>query len=288
MAQRPANRAMQRSFPVYANAEMMKFCLSRKHRSGAAQPVVRSARDRGGCRAHAGRVRPAVCSFCIGLHSAWSLHHSNTPELSPGCRRIYSCQVDGMCELLHTPRRFRSSSGDPSPRGTDGSNPSSSSAESAANFVSGREAWKGIPGDQQRALGVVCRGAPTDGISDFRDDSLPVAAPKSVRRYAGPHVYNGRRYIVVVFPPTLRLPGRRLVVGWRITVIGWVIARGRVGRGRRGTGRSTNRDPGCRTGRDPVADARSIHRTASVDGATHRGSAIRTPSGSAAPPMGPR
>jgi hypothetical protein len=45
--------------------------------------VVRSTRARGGCPAHGGRVRPAACSFSISLRSAWSLHHSNTPELNP-------------------------------------------------------------------------------------------------------------------------------------------------------------------------------------------------------------
>jgi hypothetical protein len=49
-----------------------------------------------------------------------------------------------MCELLHTGDVFRSSSGDPYPRGTDGSNPSSSSKESANHrFLSGGAAKNG-------------------------------------------------------------------------------------------------------------------------------------------------
>src|SRR5207342_2951784 len=38
-----------------------------------------------------------------------------------------------------------------------------------------------IPGDQQRALGVVCRRARTDGVPDFRNDALPVTAPATVK-----------------------------------------------------------------------------------------------------------
>ena len=41
-----------------------------------------------------------------------------------------------MCELLHTGDVFWPSSGDPPPRGTDGSNPSPSSEESIANLIS--------------------------------------------------------------------------------------------------------------------------------------------------------
>jgi hypothetical protein len=38
-----------------------------------------------------------------------------------------------------------------------------------------------IPGYQQRALGLVCRGACIDGVSDFCHDALLVAAPNSVK-----------------------------------------------------------------------------------------------------------
>jgi hypothetical protein len=100
-----------------------------------AEPVIRSARARGGCRAHAGRVRPAACSFRISVRSAWSLHHSDTPELSLGNAICNRAEVEGMCELLHTSDVFWPSSGDPPPRGTDGSNPSPSSGESVANSV---------------------------------------------------------------------------------------------------------------------------------------------------------
>ena len=38
-----------------------------------------------------------------------------------------------------------------------------------------------VPGDQQRALGVVCRSARADGVPDFRHDALPVATPGTVK-----------------------------------------------------------------------------------------------------------
>ena len=38
-------------------------------------------------------------------------------------------------------------------------------------------------GDQQRALGVVCRGVGADGVSDLRHDALPVAAPRAVNNF---------------------------------------------------------------------------------------------------------
>ena len=100
-----------------------------------AEPVIRSARARGGCRAHAGRVRPAACSFRISVRSAWSLHHSDTPELSLGNAICNRAEVEGMCELLHTGDVFWPSSGDPPPRGTDGSNPFPSSGESCKPSV---------------------------------------------------------------------------------------------------------------------------------------------------------
>jgi len=48
--------------------------------------------------------------------------------------------------------------------GTGGSNPSSSSAESAANFVFGREAWKG-PRRRQGTIPTVSTSSGTDGSS---------------------------------------------------------------------------------------------------------------------------
>ena len=87
-ATRLAKRAMRQSFAVYASAELMKVLPEPEASVRRAQPVVRSARARGGCPAHGGRVRPAACSFCISLRSAWSLHHSNMPELSPGWRHM--------------------------------------------------------------------------------------------------------------------------------------------------------------------------------------------------------
>src|ERR1700720_2591300 len=47
-------------------------------------------------------------------------------------------------------------------RGTDGSNPFPSSAESAANFVFGREAWKGAR-RRQGAIPTVSTSSGTDG-----------------------------------------------------------------------------------------------------------------------------
>ena len=47
-ATRPAKRAMRRSFAVYASAELMKVLPEPKASVRRAQPVVRSARARGG------------------------------------------------------------------------------------------------------------------------------------------------------------------------------------------------------------------------------------------------
>jgi hypothetical protein len=41
----------------------------------------------------------------------------------------------------------------------------------------------GSAGFQWRKLGVVCRGADTNGVPDFRHDALPVAAQITQRRY---------------------------------------------------------------------------------------------------------
>src|SRR5271165_4549502 len=84
------------------------------------------------------------------------------------------------------------------------------------------------------------------------------------------------------------LPGGLLVIRWRIAVIGRVIA-GWVGRGRCGTGRSTDRDARRSTDRDTRADARAIHGaavdgtaigSAAVGGSADGGSAIGAASGS--------
>ena len=72
-ATRPAKRAMRRSFAEYASAELMTVLPEPGSIDPVrAQSVVRSARARVGCPAHAGRVRPAACSFCINLRPAWS------------------------------------------------------------------------------------------------------------------------------------------------------------------------------------------------------------------------
>ena len=84
-ATRPAKRAMRWSFAVYARAELMKVLPEPGSIDPVrAQPVVRSARVRGGCPAHGGRVRPAACSFCMSLRSAWSLHIQIRPSSAPG------------------------------------------------------------------------------------------------------------------------------------------------------------------------------------------------------------
>ena len=80
-AARPAKQAMRRSSQAYASAELMKVLAEPGSFDPVrAQSVVRSARARGGCPGHAGRVRPAAYSFCINLRPAWSLHHSIRPS----------------------------------------------------------------------------------------------------------------------------------------------------------------------------------------------------------------
>src|SRR5215469_15203312 len=80
-ATRPGKQAMRRSSAAYTSAELMKVLPEPGSIDPVrAQSVVRSARARGGCPAHAGRVRPAACSFCINLRPAWSLHHSMRPS----------------------------------------------------------------------------------------------------------------------------------------------------------------------------------------------------------------
>jgi Ca2+/H+ antiporter len=56
-----------------------------------------------------------------------------------------------------------------------------------------------VLGDQQRALGVVCRSAGTDGVPDFRHDGLPVAAPVTV---TGPPLETQRSACCVNFSCT--------------------------------------------------------------------------------------
>jgi hypothetical protein len=102
----------------------------------AAQAVVGSARARGGRRAHADRVRPSACSFCIGPSTARTRLSS-----ARGSASSNPCRGGGMCELLHTGDVFGRAalSGVPAKRslsrGTGSSNPSPSSGESA-NFRS--------------------------------------------------------------------------------------------------------------------------------------------------------
>ena len=84
-SQRPAKRAMRRFYAVYASAEMMKV-LPEPGRNDPmrAKSVVRSAQARGGCPAHADRVRPAACSSCMSLRSAWSLRIQIRPSSASG------------------------------------------------------------------------------------------------------------------------------------------------------------------------------------------------------------
>jgi hypothetical protein len=101
---------------------------------------------------------------------------------------------EGMCELLHTGDVFRSSSGDPSPRGTDGSNPSSSSRKSANfRFLSRRGPRVRIPfppGCGRRACGGLDR-APPLGFENFR-----IVGPNPLRpiRGRGAETRSGRRH----------------------------------------------------------------------------------------------
>ena len=80
-----AKRAMRRFYAVYASAEMMKVLPEPGCNDPVrAQSVVRSSQARGGSPAHAGRVRPAACSLCMGLRSAWSLHIQIRPSSASG------------------------------------------------------------------------------------------------------------------------------------------------------------------------------------------------------------
>ena len=84
-SQRPAKQAMRRFYAVYASAEMMKVLPEPGCNDPVrAQSVVRSSQARGGSPAHAGRVRPAACSLCMGLRSAWSLHIQIRPSSDSG------------------------------------------------------------------------------------------------------------------------------------------------------------------------------------------------------------
>jgi hypothetical protein len=79
-------RAMRRLFVVYAKAELMK--VSHEPKSSvrhAAQAVVRSARARGGCRAHVGRLQPLARSFCTCLRLE---HAPSTARIHPNPARI--------------------------------------------------------------------------------------------------------------------------------------------------------------------------------------------------------
>jgi hypothetical protein len=88
-----------------------------------------------------------------------------------------------------------------------------------------------------------------------------------------------------VAPP---LPSGRLIVGWWIAIVGWVIARW-VGRGRCGTGRRTNRDTrrcananaNTRAIHGAAVDGTAINRATAVAGSAIGRSAIRTARGSA-------
>jgi len=76
---------MRRFYAVYASAEMMKVLPEPGCNDPVrAQSVVRSSQARGGSPAHAGRVRPAACSLCMGLRSAWSLHIQIRPSSASG------------------------------------------------------------------------------------------------------------------------------------------------------------------------------------------------------------
>jgi hypothetical protein len=115
-SQRPTKRAMRRFYAVYASAEMMKV-LPEPGRNDPmrAKSVVRSAQARGGCPAHAGRVRPAACSFCMSLRSAWSLHIQIRPSSAPGSAICNRARWRG-CVSYFTLAAFSGRAAAPRPR----------------------------------------------------------------------------------------------------------------------------------------------------------------------------
>jgi hypothetical protein len=104
-----------------------RWCTTRWRSAPArvcrARVVAAGRRTRLAVRRHPRNgAAPAALSATINrisVRSAWSLHHSDTPELSPGNAICNRAEVEGMCKLLHTGDVFWPSSGDPPPRGTD-------------------------------------------------------------------------------------------------------------------------------------------------------------------------
>ena len=101
--------------------------------------------------------------------------------------------------------------------GTDGSNPPSSSAESAANFVFGREAWKGRGGDKGRSRRVSTSSG-TDGSND------PASSSEALRRDRIPG-QGRRRHGPWVWRTSSPLPCRRSV---RDGLTDWLLCGGIV------------------------------------------------------------
>src|SRR3984893_508400 len=73
------------------------------------------------------------------------------------------------------------------PGGTEGSNPLPSSAESAANFVFGREAWKG-PRRRQGTIPTVSTSSGTDG-----SNPAPSSGESGANMIFGANAIDGRR-----------------------------------------------------------------------------------------------
>jgi hypothetical protein len=107
--------------------------------------------------------------------------------------------------------------------GTDGSNPSPSSAESAANFVFGREAWKG-PRRRQGTIPTVSTSSGTDGSNPAPSSGESVSLPELLSRVENPGFPRGsseRQHAIADGTPAILNPqpqanGIRLGSAWRI------------------------------------------------------------------------
>jgi hypothetical protein len=111
----------------------------------AAQAVVGSARARGGRRAHADRVRPSACSFCIGPSTARTRPSS--------ARGSASSSRSGNGSSANESRRARERATARTPGvfgGTGSSNPPCSSSQSVSTVN------PGPVGEKPRTLAAVC------------------------------------------------------------------------------------------------------------------------------------
>src|SRR6516164_4223103 len=139
---------MRRFYAVYASAEMMKV-LPEPGRNDPvrAKSVVRSAQARGGCPAHADRVRPAACSSCMSLRSAWSLHIQIRPSSASGSAICNGARWRGSVSYFTLAAFFRSSSGAPLPRGTRRRSGSGCQRPERLSVVSSEVPWLTVSED---------------------------------------------------------------------------------------------------------------------------------------------